>query len=41
MKLSRERIDLINQVYKDQPASLHIDSKPGNTTITLTLTNWI
>ncbi len=40
LKLSRERIELINQMYKQQPASLQMASKPGNTTIILTLTNW-
>ncbi|AXY72849.1 hypothetical protein D3H65_02185 [Paraflavitalea soli] len=40
LKLSQERVDLINRVYKDQPASLQFFSEPGNTTVTLTLTNW-
>jgi len=40
LKLSQERVDLINQVYKGQPADLQILSEPGNTTVTLTLTNW-
>ncbi len=41
LKLSQERIALLNQLYKEQPTLLQIDSKPGNTTISLTLTNWI
>jgi two-component system LytT family sensor kinase len=40
LKLSQERVDLINQVYKEQPVVLQIVSEPGNTTVTLTLTNW-
>ena len=41
LKLSQERIALFNQLYKEQPTLLQIDSIPGNTTISLTLTNWI
>ena len=39
LKLSEERIALLNQVYPDQPAILNIDSKQTGTTITITLTN--
>lgn len=41
LKLSQERIALLNQLYKEQPTLLQIDSIPSNTTISLTLTNWI
>lgn len=41
LKLSQERIALLNQLYKEQPTLLQIDSMPGNTTIQLTLTHWI
>ncbi|MDB5122502.1 MAG: hypothetical protein JWP94_631 [Mucilaginibacter sp.] len=39
LKLSEERIALLNQVYKDQPVTLNIDSKPTGTIITINLTN--
>lgn len=39
LKLSEERIALLNQVHPDQPAILSIDSKQTGTTITITLTN--
>ena len=41
LKLSDQRIDLLNQVYKNQPIALKIDSHGGGTKITITLTNWI
>lgn len=41
LKLSRERIALLNQVYKDQPISLKIDSSGIGTKVTITLTDWI
>ncbi|MES2809842.1 MAG: histidine kinase [Bacteroidota bacterium] len=41
LKLSQERIALLNEVYKDQPAKLDIQSGHGGTTVTITLTNWI
>ncbi|KQB98846.1 sensor histidine kinase [Pedobacter sp. Hv1] len=41
LKLSQERIALLNQIYKDQPTLLQINSIPGNTTISITLTHWI
>ena len=39
LKLSEERIVLLNQVYPDQPTILSIDSKQTGTTTTITLTN--
>jgi len=39
LKLSEERIALLNQVHPDQPAILIIDSKQTGTTIAITLTN--
>ncbi|TCD00307.1 sensor histidine kinase [Pedobacter psychroterrae] len=41
LKLSEERITLLNQLYKEQPLSLHL--KPGNTgtLVTIRLSNWI
>lgn len=41
LKLSQERIALLNQIYKEQPTLLTVSSTTGNTTISLTLTNWI
>ncbi len=41
LKLSQERINLINQLYKNQPATLNIISQPDGTSIQITLTNWI
>jgi sensor histidine kinase YesM len=39
LKLSTERIALLNQLHKDQPVTLNIDPKPGCTTITIILVN--
>jgi hypothetical protein len=39
LKLSEERITLLNQVHPDQHAMLNIDSKQTGTTITITLLN--
>lgn len=41
MKLSRERIALLNDIYKSQPILLKIDSDTNGVKITITLTNWI
>ncbi|GAB3923035.1 sensor histidine kinase [Mucilaginibacter myungsuensis] len=41
VKISKERIDLLNQIYKDQPILMNIDSTTGGATITITLTNWL
>jgi two-component system LytT family sensor kinase len=41
LKLSEERISLLNQIYKHQPAQLAIASRPGQTIVGITLTNWI
>jgi two-component system LytT family sensor kinase len=41
LKLSRERIKLLNEIYNDQPAVLNIASNKTGTIITITLTNWI
>jgi two-component system LytT family sensor kinase len=40
LKLSRERVTLLNQVYKNQPIVLQIISDSNGTTITITLTVW-
>lgn len=39
--LSTKRIALLNKVYKQDPILLSMKSKPGKTTITITLTNWL
>lgn len=39
LKLSEERIALLNQMYKDQPVTLNIDSKSSGTVITIKLAN--
>lgn len=39
LKLSEERIALLNLINKDQPVILSIDSKPGNTEISIKLVN--
>jgi hypothetical protein len=39
LKLSEERIALLNQVHKDQPVTLNIDSKTTGTIITIKLAN--
>ncbi len=41
LKLSHERITLLNSIYKDQPIYLAIDSNAKRTIITITLTNWV
>jgi two-component system LytT family sensor kinase len=41
LKLSEERIALLNEVYKDQSAKLDIKSGSGGTTVTITLSHWI
>lgn len=41
LKLSQERIGLLNQIYQHKPAKLNITSRPGQATIVITLTNWI
>ncbi|WP_406825105.1 sensor histidine kinase [Pedobacter sp. KACC 23697] len=41
IKLSLERITLLNQIYSDQPTHLDIKSDKGGTIITITLTNWL
>jgi hypothetical protein len=40
IKLSEERILLLNKIYKGQPSSLNIDSGATGTTITIRLANW-
>jgi len=40
LKLSRERVELLNQIYKDQSLTLTIAAHEGST-ITLRLLNWI
>nr|WP_068892295.1 histidine kinase [Pedobacter panaciterrae] len=41
MKLSEERVTLLNQIYKNQSITLTVDSNTTGTTITIRLTNWI
>lgn len=41
LKLSRERVALLNQLYKDQPVSLHIDKQGPGTVVSIRLSNWI
>jgi two-component system LytT family sensor kinase len=40
LKLGRERVALLNQIYKTQPVDLQINSVTEGTTITITLTGW-
>ncbi|MCC8424467.1 sensor histidine kinase [Mucilaginibacter sp. UR6-11] len=40
LKLGRERIALLNQIYKNQPIELQINSGHTGTTIIITLTAW-
>ena len=37
LKLSEQRIELLNQLNKDQPVTLNIDSTPTGTRVTITL----
>ncbi len=39
LKLSEQRIELLNQLHKDQPVTLNIDSTPTGTTVTIMLIN--
>ena len=41
LKLGRERIALLNQIYKNQPIKLQIHSDANGTTITILLTAWL
>jgi two-component system LytT family sensor kinase len=41
LKLSKKRIDLLNQTYKECPIMLQIKSAGGKTTVTITLTQWL
>ncbi len=41
LKLSEERIKLLNEVYTDQFASLNITSNASGTTVVIILINWI
>lgn len=41
LKLGRERIALLNQIYKNQPITLQIDSHANGTMITILLTAWL
>lgn len=41
LKLSEERIELLNQLYTGQPFKLGIKTGDTGTTVTVTLTNWI
>nr|WP_068891057.1 histidine kinase [Pedobacter panaciterrae] len=39
--LSTKRIALLNKIYKQDPILLSIESKPGKTIVTITLTKWL
>lgn len=41
LKLGKQRLELLNQVYKTRLASLAIDSGPAGTTVILKFKNWI
>jgi two-component system, LytTR family, sensor kinase len=41
LKLSKERVELLNKIYKTQPTRLEITSDTSGTTITIKLENWI
>jgi LytS/YehU family sensor histidine kinase len=41
LKLSKKRIDLLNQTYKECPIMLQIKSTGGKTIVTITLTQWL
>lgn len=41
LKLSEERIGLLNEIYKSQPTKLNIQSAETGTNVTVTLTNWV
>lgn len=41
LKLSRKRIALLNDIYKECPISLEMSSKPSNTTIKIILAQWL
>ena len=41
LKLSEERINLLNDIYKEQPTNLDIQTDASGTRITITLINWI
>jgi hypothetical protein len=41
LKLSEERVALLNQLYKEQPVSLHIDTQTTGTVVSIRLSNWI
>ncbi|GAA4091826.1 hypothetical protein GCM10022392_12230 [Mucilaginibacter panaciglaebae] len=41
LKLSEERIELLNQLYTGSPFSLSIDSDADGTMVVITLTDWI
>lgn len=41
MKLSEERIALLNQIYKEQSVALTVESNTMGTTITIRLANWV
>ncbi|MBO9682941.1 MAG: histidine kinase [Flavisolibacter sp.] len=41
LQLSKDRIDLLNKIYKETPVRLHIESPGSGTKILITLNNWI
>ena len=40
LKLSEERVELLNKMYKDKPASLNIESEKTGTTVIIKLGSW-
>ena len=40
IKLSEQRIKLLNEIYKDKPATLVIESNDSGSLVTIKLTNW-
>ena len=41
LKLSKERVELLNKIYKTQPTRLEITSHTSGTTVAIKLENWI
>lgn len=41
LQLSKNRIALLNTIYKQTPFVLHLDGQANHTTITITLTQWL
>ena len=41
LKLTEERVALLNKLYKDQAVSLHIDTQKTGTIVSVRLSNWV